>query len=83
MIYIKHRINRSAELHSISSNMGVEIDLRSYGGDLIVQHNPFTKGEYFSEWLEYYSHSSLILNVKEEDLEEKIIECLKKKNITN
>ena len=46
-----------------------EIDIRSYGNDLILQHDPFVKGELFNEWIKFFKHKFLILNVKEEGLE--------------
>lgn len=71
MLIVKHRVNTSRELSSIPSIFGVEIDLRSSGHDLVLQHDPFVSGELFEMWLEHYSHQLLIINVKEDGLEEK------------
>lgn len=81
--YIAHRINTIEELMLTPKEYGVEIDIRSYGGELILQHEPFIQGEYLSEWLKYYQHGTLILNIKEEGLEERILQCLKDFNISN
>ena len=45
MILIAHRINSSKELSKIPLNCGVELDLRDFAGNLVLQHNPFLKGE--------------------------------------
>ena len=52
---------------------GVEIDLRSENKKIYLHHDPFKKGTLFSEWLKYYNHKLIVLNVKEEGLEKHII----------
>lgn len=71
-----HRINTSSQLVRIPSADGVEIDVRSRGQDIILEHDPFKKGELFTEWLEHWQGQSLILNVKEEGIEERTLEML-------
>jgi len=71
-----HRINTSSQLVSIPSVDGVEIDVRSRGENIILEHDPFKKGQIFTEWLEHWQGQSLILNVKEEGIEERILEML-------
>ena len=83
MIIIKHRVNTSKELKKLSVNFGAEIDLRSNNKDVYLHHDPFKKGELFSNWIKYFKHKLLVLNVKEEGLEEKIVSILKKNNIKN
>ena len=83
MIIIKHRVNTSKELKKLSVNFGAEIDLRSNNKDVYLHHDPFKKGELFSNWIKYFKHKLLVLNVKEEGLEQKIISILKKNNIRN
>jgi hypothetical protein len=83
MLYIAHRINDIDQLKQIPSEMGVEIDIRSNGQDLILQHDPFTPGTQFHEWLKCYHHQLIILNIKEEGLEERILSYLDEFNITN
>lgn len=80
---IIHRVNKKSDLVNLDKNYGVEIDLRSWGKDLIINHDPFVKGEYFEEWIKFYDHKTLILNVKEEGLEDKILEILKSLSIDN
>ena len=69
MLFIKHRCNTISQLRDISKDYGLEIDLRSYKKDLILNHEPFEKGILFRDWLKFYNHKFLILNVKEEGLE--------------
>jgi hypothetical protein len=71
-----HRINEARKLIDIQPNDGVEIDLRSASGKVILQHDPFLDGEDFTSWLEHWSGQDLILNVKEEGLENRILEIL-------
>tara|TARA_B100000959_G_C14784907_1_gene543087 strand:+ start:114 stop:713 length:600 start_codon:yes stop_codon:yes gene_type:complete len=83
MILISHRRNLIEELKNTPRKYGVEIDIRTRGKDLIINHDPYKKGVLFKEWLEFYDHSLLILNVKEDGLEEELLDLLKKKNIKN
>ena len=83
MIYIAHRINTIKELLKVPKKYGVEIDLRDYGDKIILQHDPFKKGENFEEYLKYYNHGTMILNIKSEGIEYKVLELLQKFNITN
>ena len=83
MIIIKHRVNTISELKKIDKKFGVEIDLRSNKSKIYLHHDPFRKGEDFSEWIKFYDHKLLILNVKEEGLETKILHSLKKYKINN
>ena len=81
MIIIKHRVNTSKELKRISNNLGVEVDLRSDKNDIYLHHDPFKKGELFSKWLKNFNHKVIVLNVKEEGLENKILKILKMRKI--
>lgn len=71
-----HRINTSSQLVDIPSVDGVEIDLRSSGQEIILEHDPFKDGELFTEWLKHWQGQSLILNVKEEGIEKRTLEAL-------
>jgi|TARA_B110000008_G_C16959382_1_gene559522 hypothetical protein len=73
---ILHRINSIALLKKTPLNFGVEIDIRSNGENLILHHDPFEQGELFEEWIEFYHHGTLILNVKEEGLEGPLIRLM-------
>ena len=83
MIYIKHRVNTLEKLKKTDPKYGLEIDLRSYKNDLILNHEPFENGVLFEKWLNEFNHKYLILNVKEEGLEDKCVYLMKKYRITN
>jgi hypothetical protein len=78
-----HRVNTISALEKVHPSYGVEIDLRTYSGNLILAHDPFIGGELFSEWLKHWRGQSLILNVKEDALENSILEYLLKFGITD
>ena len=81
MEYIAHRINTIEELKNVPKNYGVELDLRDFGDSIILQHDPFKNGENFEEYLKYYRHKTMILNIKSERIEYKVLELLRKYNI--
>ncbi len=76
MHLIAHRRNTVALLNDTPARYGVEVDIRSVGDQLIIHHDPFTAGESFDEWIAAYRHGTLILNVKEEGLEARLIELM-------
>ena len=76
MIKIKHRINSIHELKEVNPIYGVEVDIRSYGSEIIINHEPFLSGDLFKEWIKFYRHKFLILNVKEEGLEKDLIDLM-------
>lgn len=75
--YIVHRINRSVQLKNISSEFGIELDLRDKGERLILNHDPFEDGEDLDEYLKFYKHGTMILNIKSERIEWRILEEIK------
>ena len=80
---IKHRVNTIEELNETPTMYGVEIDLRLSMGQLVLAHDPFKNGENFELWLEHFQHGTLILNVKEDGLEELVAQKLKDKGISD
>jgi len=83
MILIAHRRNTIEELKSTPTKYGVEVDIRSLGRELIIQHDPFVEGTLFDDWVASYRHGTLILNVKEEGLEARLIDSMKASGIEN
>jgi hypothetical protein len=81
--YIAHRINTVSALEEIPHEFGLEIDLRDRGERLILQHDPFTDGEDAEPFFARYKHGTLILNVKSERIEFRILELLQKYSIEN
>ena len=83
MIKINHRINTINQLKEVSNCNGVELDIRYNGDQLILHHEPFSKGESFEEYLKEYSHKLMILNTKSEGMEDRILSLMEKYNIEN
>jgi len=82
MEYIAHRINTVEELRNLPTEFGVELDLRDdLNGRIYIQHNPFEPGEDFEDYLKEYHHGTMILNVKSERIELKILELLPKYDV--
>jgi hypothetical protein len=79
--YIAHRANTISHLTQVPQEYGVEIDLRPYGDELIVEHDPFVKGELFSDYIKHYRHGTLILNIKSEGIEHKVLELVRQQGI--
>ena len=79
----KHRVNSKTALQVTDSTLGVEIDLRTRLDSLILAHDAFTQGELFKDWLTVWRGQPLILNVKEDALEEEILEILNKNGVTD
>ncbi len=76
MKLIAHRKNTLADLNATPEKYGIEVDIRSLGNQLIIHHDPFVEGESFDAWIAAYRHGTLILNVKEEGLEARLIELM-------
>ena len=83
MKLISHRRNTIAELRATDIKYGVEVDIRCEGEKLIMHHDPFVPGESFDEWVAAYRHGTLILNVKEEGLEARLISLMTSKGIND
>ena len=79
--YIAHRINTVTELKKTPHQYGVEIDLRPWNDKIIIHHDPFVEGEDFEEYLKNYEHGTMILNIKSEGIEYRILKLLKKYRI--
>ena len=78
-----HRVNAISALVKIDPTLGVEIDLRTNNGALILSHEPLVEGVLFSEWLKHWRGQALILNVKEDGLEKVILEQLSEYGISD
>lgn len=83
MEIIAHRINKIKILKSLPIKYGAEIDLRSKGSNIILNHEPFQKGDKFENYLNEYKHGTLILNIKEAGIENDTIKLLKLYRIKN
>jgi len=83
MHFIVHRVNTIKDLLNTPVEYGVEVDLRDFGEKLILQHDPFKDGDSFEEYLKNYKHGTMILNIKSEGIETRVLKLVKKYNIMN
>lgn len=83
MHIIVHRRNLIAELDATPIEYGVEVDIRSLGDDLVIHHDPYVAGDRFQDWIARYRHGTLILNVKEEGLEARLLALMAKHGIVD
>lgn len=83
MKIIAHRRNTIETLRATPEKYGIEVDIRSIANRLVIHHDPFVDGESFEDWLAHYRHGTLILNVKEEGLEAKLIELMSSFSISD
>lgn len=84
MICCCHRINTIDELLQIPYKFGIELDLRDdINGNIHIAHDPFSSGELFDDFLKEYKHRFIILNIKSERIEYRVLEIIKKYKITS
>jgi hypothetical protein len=77
MYLVAHRINTRDELAALDEGCPIEFDLRDSGGKILVTHDPFTDGEDFAEFVRLLKGRFLIVNIKSEGIEYKVLELLK------
>ena len=80
---IVHRVNSINQLQSTPRALGVEIDVRSDLDGLYLSHDPFLPGPRLEDWIKFFSHRSIILNVKEDGLEQACQELMTKWNVSS
>lgn len=76
MIKVIHRVNRGSDLAAIPNSFGVEVDLRQWGKNIIVEHDAFVEGESFEVWLSHFQHEIVVLNIKSEGIEFRAVNML-------
>lgn len=82
MILIAHRRNTLEQLAATPAEYGIEVDIRSQGSRLVIHHDPFVVDALdFEDWLAAYRHGTLILNVKEEGLEDRLLALMAERGI--
>jgi hypothetical protein len=74
-------VNEVAKLLQTPKNLGVEVDIRSDRNQLYLAHDPFMSGTPFSEYLDNFDHAFIVLNVKEEGLEQRCLDLLNERGI--
>ena len=84
MEIIIHKVNTIKKLKRLDLNYGAEIDVRSWGSKLVLNHEPFEDGESLVDYLDTYRHGTLILNIKEAGIENKVLKLINDRdNIKN
>ena len=81
MEIIAHRINLISELNNIPVKYGCEIDIRSQGSQLILNHEPYLSGDKLIDYLDNYKHGLLILNIKEAGIEDDVLKLVRDREI--
>jgi glutaredoxin-related protein len=82
MEIIVHRVNKIKELLKLNRQYGVEVDLRSFGSDIVLNHEPYLNGDNFHNYIENYKHGTLVANIKESGIENEVVKIIKRnKNI--
>lgn len=83
MEFIIHRVNTMHLLSSIPNKFGCEVDIRSDGSNLVLNHDPMKGGELLSDFLDSYNKGTLVLNIKESGIEDIVLEEVRKRGIPN
>jgi len=84
MKIIAHRINKIKDLATLPSDYGVEIDVRGWGEDLILNHEPLEPGDLLEEYLKACDSSRLVVfNIKEAGIESMVHQLASKYGIRN
>ena len=79
MEIIIHRVNTVIELQKIKPKYGVEIDIRAWRNNLILNHEPFKNGEKLDDYLDNYNHGTLVLNIKEAGIEKEVLKVIRER----
>ena len=78
MEIIIHRVNSIRKLNILPTRYGVEIDVRSYRSNLILNHEPKNNGDKLYDYLGRYKNGTIIFNIKEAGIEYEVISLAKK-----
>lgn len=84
--FICHRINTLHALACIPPEFGVEFDVRDYGNQLILSHDPFntdSNSDSFEDYVKHIGSRFALVNVKSERIELKILDLLRGCNVGN
>jgi hypothetical protein len=80
MEIIIHKVNTLKALKSINTKFGSEIDIRAWGSELVLNHEPFQNGERLVDYLDEYHHGTLVLNIKEAGIEDCVLEMVRERS---
>jgi len=81
VLLIQHRVNDLETLRRVPPAQGIEVDLRDHDGKICMAHDPFVGGPPFEALLEEYRHALLILNVKSDGMEGRLLELMARHRI--
>lgn len=81
MEFIIHRVNSIKVLKKIPKEYGCEIDIRTKGSRLVLNHDPYKGGDSLIDYLDVYMNKTLVLNIKESGIENDVLFEVKKRNI--
>ena len=81
MIPIIHKVNSIEKLNSLPDDVGIEIDIRFSGKELVLSHDIQEKEQNFEEYLANYKKQFIVANIKESGIEDKVEKILKEKKI--
>ena len=76
---MKQLLYSIGELKNIEQQYGAEIDIRAYGSKLILNHEPFQDGEKLKNYLDEYRHGTLVLNIKEDGIEDEVLHLVRQR----
>ena len=73
MKIIAHRINTISLLKTVPEHYGIEIDVRTDGKKIILNHEPFSPGPELNSFLAMCKNRFIIFNIKEAGIEDEVI----------
>jgi len=79
MEIIIHRVNTINELKKIEAVYGTEIDVRAWGSQLVLNHEPFCGGDSLENYLDEYQNGTLVLNIKEAGIENDVLRLVRQR----
>lgn len=82
MEIVIHRINLINDLKLLPLKYGCEIDVRSQGSKLILNHEPYMSGDNLVDYLDNYKHGLLVLNIKEAGIENDVLKHVRERHIS-
>ena len=81
---IHHRINTLEQLSTLKITDAIEFDVRDFGTQLVVQHDPFLGGLDFEEFIRKAGNKRFfIVNIKSEGIEFRVLSILATYQITS
>ena len=83
MLVIRHRINDLGSLKALPPYIPVEVDIHAFGNSLTVHHDALSEGVSFEEWLSVAGSRFAILNIKEEGIEDQVIDLTENSEIVD